>query len=332
MRDKVRIGFIGCGGIAGAHLARLEKLARVELVSFCDPVLEKATRFSKTYGGKAFTDYREMLENVSLDACFICVPPFAHGAPELLCAEKEIPFFVEKPVALNLATARQISEVVRRKNLITAVGYVLRAYDTVSRAKELLAGEKIGLVRGKYYGCVPGAGQGWYSQKSLSGGQLVEQATHTVDMMRYLAGEVEEVFGYSFEGVNRQFYEKYDVEDASATVMRFANGAVGNLACTWLWTGYHSAVEVIARGMVITLEGASLTVDRAKEKCIYTSQIDPMMAEDESFIAAVENDNPDQVKANYEEGVKSLAVSLATLESFKTGKVVKVLSFSQEGD
>jgi len=247
---KVKIGFVGCGGIAGAHMARLSKIRGVELVAFCDTVKEKAAAAAGSYGGQFFTDFRLMLEKFSLDACFICVPPFAHGEMELLCVEKGIPFFVEKPVALDLETASKIDRAVEKRKLTTGVGYVLRAYDTVERGRAILSRERIGLVRGKYFGCVPGAGRGWYSQKSLSGGQLVEQATHTVDMMRYLAGDISEVFGYSFEGINRKLYEKYDVEDASTTVMRFASGVIGNLSCTWLWTGYYSGVEVICQNLI----------------------------------------------------------------------------------
>ncbi len=321
---ELRIGFIGCGGIAGAHLTRLATLKGVELVACCDVVEEKARKVSQTYGGQVFTDFRKMLDEVTLDACFICVPPFAHVGQELYCVEKGIPFFVEKPVALSLENARRVEKAVQEKKLITAVGYVLRALDVVDRAVKFLENKELGLVRGKYFGGVPGAGKGWYSQRKLSGGQLVEQATHTVDMMRYLTGEVVEVFGYAFAGINKRLYSNYDVEDASTAVMRFSNGAIGNISCTWLWTGYHSSVEIIGKGVTVTLEGGTLTIDSGDRKTIYVSRADPMLVQDTLFIEAVKYGRPERIKADYRQGVRSLAVSLSILESFRTGKPVKV--------
>jgi len=156
-----------------------------------------------------------MIEKESIDACIICVPPFAHKGQEELCIEKGIPFFVEKPVELNLEKAKKIAKKVEEKNLITGVGYVLRNFDVVDKAKEIIGNEKIGLVREKYFGQVPGSEGSWLHKKELFGGQLVEQATHTVDMMRYLIGEVDEVFAYKFEGINNKIYKEYNVEDAS---------------------------------------------------------------------------------------------------------------------
>jgi len=191
---KVKVGIIGCGGIAGAHISRLTQIEDVELVSFCDVIEEKAKKMASTYGGNVYTDFKEMIEKENIDACFICVPPFAHKGQEEMCIEKGIPFFVEKPVELNLEKAKEISKKVEEKNLITGVGYVLRNFDIVDKAKEIIGNEKVGLVRGKYFAQVPGNEGSWLHKKELSGGQLVEQATHTIDIMRYLIGSISEIY------------------------------------------------------------------------------------------------------------------------------------------
>lgn len=320
----MKIAFIGCGGIAGAHMIRLAQIPDVEFAAMCDIVEEKAKEASEKYGGKVYTDYHKMLDEVKVDACFICIPPFAHTDQELLCVDKRVPFFVEKPIHLDMEKAKEIALKVKEKNLITSTGYVLRYFDIVDKAKGIIAGEKIAVSRGKYFGQVPAAGKGWYSKKNKSGGQLIEQATHTVDMMRYLMGDIEEVFAYKFEGINNKIYEGYDVEDASTILLKFQNGIIGNLSCTWLWTGYNSGVEMIGQGIMLNYEGNSLTVDRVDKKTTYVSSVDPMKVEDESFISAVKNNDPSKVKSDYEDALKTLAVSICAITSFEKGIPIKI--------
>ncbi len=321
---KVRIAFIGCGGIAGAHLSRLSELEDVEFVAFCDPVEEKAANYAKIYGGNVYGDFRIMFEKEKFDACYICVPPFAHEGQEELCIENKIPFFVEKPVHIDLEKGRKIAEKVKESKIITSVGYVLRYLDIVEQAREIIKNEKIAITRGIYYGQVPNTG--WLIKKQLSGGQLIEQATHTVDMMRYLVGEVEEVFAYKFEGINNKIYSEYgyDVEDASSVLMKFDNGVIGNLTCTWLWSGYNSSVEIVGKDVIMTHQGNYLTIDRGDKKETFISNLDPMLEEDKAFIKAVRENNPAYIKSDYIDGFKTFEITIKSNYSMNEGRPVKI--------
>ena len=322
---KVRIGFIGCGGIAGAHMERLAKLEEVEFVGMCDIERAKAENASKKYGGKVYTEFEKMLEEVKMDACYICVPPFAHKGQEEMCIEKGIHFFVEKPVHLDLSKAEEIAAKVKAAGLITGVGYVLRYFDVVEEAKEIISKEKIAFARGRYYGGVPGEGKiKWLIRKELSGGQLIEQATHTVNMMQYFLGDVEEVFAYKVEGINNQIYPDYNVEDVSSLLLKFKDGYIGNLTCTWLWSGFNSGVEVVGKGIILDYQGNTLTVDRGNRKAISISSVDPMLEEEKAFIKAVAKGDSSYVRSDYQDAVKTLAVTLKAHESMRTGKPVRL--------
>jgi predicted dehydrogenase len=122
---EIKIGFIGCGGIANAHMNALSKIEGVKFVGMCDIEENKAKVASEKFGGKVYTDYKKMLDELEMDACFICLPPFAHEGQEELCIEKNIPFLVEKPIHLNKNKAKKIVEKIKEKNLITSVGYCL---------------------------------------------------------------------------------------------------------------------------------------------------------------------------------------------------------------
>ena len=150
----VRIGFVGCGGIAQAHMDALSKIEGVQLVAFCDIVPEKAKAAAKKHGGKAFTKVKQMLKSVEVDALFFCLPPFAHG-DELLAIEHGIPFFVEKPVGLDLGLIREIAAGVREKNLLTSVGYMNRYRRSVNTVRELLQKDHPILLLGGWIGGTP---------------------------------------------------------------------------------------------------------------------------------------------------------------------------------
>src|SRR5207247_687289 len=100
MSNKTRVAFVGSGGIAESHLSGLSKHPDVQLVAFCDVNRERAEEVAARYGAQAFTDAAEMMDAVAPQAVYFCLPPFAHGA-ELQAVERGIPFFVEKPVALD---------------------------------------------------------------------------------------------------------------------------------------------------------------------------------------------------------------------------------------
>lgn len=93
----VRVAFIGSGGIARLHMDILSRMEDVQLACFCDVDGQKAWAAAVEYGGKAYTDYQEMLEKEDLQAVYICLPPFAHSTQELDAAEKGIALFIESP-------------------------------------------------------------------------------------------------------------------------------------------------------------------------------------------------------------------------------------------
>lgn len=131
----LKVGFIGIGGIANSHLDHLIQIKGVKIAALCDVVKEKLGVAQKKYGGDIYTNYKEMLDKERLDCVYVCVPPFAHADIELDIAQRNIPFFVEKPVNLYLEKGREAEKVIKEKNLITSVGYVLRYMDIIEKAK-----------------------------------------------------------------------------------------------------------------------------------------------------------------------------------------------------
>ena len=103
MADRVRVGFVGTGGIATEfHLPALKEIEGVEITALCDVAKERAEEAATAFGGRVYGDHRRMLDEEDLDALFVCLPPFAHTDAELIAAQKKIHLFVEKPIALDM--------------------------------------------------------------------------------------------------------------------------------------------------------------------------------------------------------------------------------------
>ncbi|MCE5219552.1 Gfo/Idh/MocA family oxidoreductase, partial [bacterium] len=242
---SVRMGFIGTGGIAQGHMDRLSQIAGVQNVAFCDVQLERAQKAAEKFGGHAYDDFSKMLDTEDLNAVFIGVPPFAHGDIELACCAKGLHMLVEKPIAIDCAMAKPILKAVEDSGVVTAVAYKYRWDDHVIKAKEMLQGRTLGLIWGNFWGSLPGAP--WWRVQEQSGGQMVEQTTHIVDMARYLAGEVVSVQAFGTHQVMHTKVENCNVADAATANLIFANGAVGNISNTCMLEGWgQSSCRVMA--------------------------------------------------------------------------------------
>jgi myo-inositol 2-dehydrogenase / D-chiro-inositol 1-dehydrogenase len=321
MSELVNIGFIGCGGNARGHMKRLLELPGVKIAGVCDVVEDLSRAAAGEVGGEPYTDHRRLLDRGDLHAVYISIPVFAHGAPEFDTIDRGLPFLVEKPVAISMSLAREIEAKVKERNLLTAVGYQLRYGGTVDLAKQVLADQPLGLVNGKYW-CNSGAGDPtrWLRQMEKSGGQLVEQATHTIDMMRYLAGEVTEVYCASTNRVLKEI----DCPDFNAVALRFENGAVGSLTTSWVFAqgwGNANIVDILYADAMLTWTYGKVTVYRngAVEELAK-----PGPSVDEVFVEAVRTGDRSAIRSPYGDAVTSLAVSLAMNRSAVENRPVRV--------
>ncbi|HDI74978.1 MAG: hypothetical protein DRJ52_04365 [Thermoprotei archaeon] len=327
----VRVGFIGVGGIARQHLLRLEKMSDVELVAFSDIVYERAKEVADKYGGRAYKDYREMYEKENLDAVYICIPPFAHRDEVHLAAEKEIAVFIEKPIALTRELAWSMVEVCKKHRIVTQVGYQLRHAFPIQKLKELIdKGElgRLGVVYATYIcDMTPYLWKkSWWCDKTKSGGQVVEQVTHTYDLLRFLFGEPTEIYAYmnKFWSIDNP---KYTVEDAHIALLKTSSGAIAAIIATNVaarsYGGKHSWFLVAEKATVEFSEGKLKIFNRdpTVPYIEYTSQEDLYMKEDRIFIECVKKGRETPVPI--EEGAKTLDLTLKVVESWEKHAVVK---------
>jgi len=327
---KLRLGFVGVGGIAGRHLGYSAKRSDVEIVGHADVDPARAKAAAEKYGGRAYVDFRELYDREKPEAIVISTPPFAHGEIEEEACKRGIHFFVEKPVAVSLELAARVKRAVDSSGALAQVGYMFRFSEGVLKVKELLKDRKIALVQEHFYmpGLPPPA---WWPKLSLSGGQLIEQATHMLDLGRFLAGEVVSVSGRTArvhdwtpppgsqpqQGM-RSYADGFDIPDTTVLTMQYESGALGTLSCSMIpQVEWDSGFKIVAEGILVTLDGPNASWASAESgTCPAGADWASYVLYD--FIDAVKQGRK-RSTVPYDEGVKSLAISIAGYASVAKG-------------
>ncbi len=324
---RTRIGFIGAGGIANRHFGVLEHFDDIEIAAICDVDEGRAAEAAARFGARAFTDPAAMLDAVAVDALYICVPPFAHGAPERAAIARNIPFFVEKPVALDIETAEAIAEAVAEAGLVTAVGYHWRYLDTVDEVRGILANNPARLLSGYWLDSTPPPV--WWWHEDQSGGQMVEQTTHLLDLARYLVGDVTRAYGLAGHTA-RAAFPGLDVPTVSTASLLFESGAVANFASTCLLNWNHRvALHLFGDGLAIELTDRDLMVDVGRGRPVRGAEGDPVWREDRDFIDAVQG-KENRIRCPYAEAVATHRLALAVVRSARTGEPVSFTTVNPE--
>lgn len=329
----LRVGILGCGGIAPKHAqAALALTDEIELVAFCDRTAAKARAFAEQFTagrGSVFTDHRAMLDQANLDLLVVCLPPFANMDKVELAAQQGVHLLVEKPIAVTSEQAWQMVEAVERAGIKTQVGFMYRFGQAVQQFKTDFDAGKMGLAGlfSASYFC-NSLHAPWWRKREQSGGQLVEQAIHLFDLMRYFLGEPVTVFSRQTNLFHRTLPD-YSVEDVSATVTSFANGALGVIYAT------NGAVpgKWIKEWRVVTQNLVAEFADW--NHATITPTTAPGLApqaiasEQDVFVAQIE-DLVDAIRANTEtrtplrEGARSLDLVLAATRSAEAGTEIKL--------
>jgi predicted dehydrogenase/glycosyltransferase involved in cell wall biosynthesis len=327
--ERTRIGFIGAGGIANRHFGVLERFDDVQIVAVADTDMARATEAAGRFGARAFDGAQAMVDALpgQIDALYICVPPFAHGEPERLAIEHGIPFFVEKPVALDLGTAEDVAAAVDRAGLVTAVGYHWRYLDTVDEVRALLSATPARLVSGYWLDSTPPPR--WWWRKDGSGGQMLEQTTHLVDLARHLIGDVVRVYGQSSR-TDRAAFPGLDIATTSTATLTFASGAIANFASTCLLGWNHRVgLHLFGERLAIELTDHDVMIDIGQGRPVRGNRVDPVWEEDRDFVDAVRGAG-NRIRCPYADAVETLRLAMAIEESARLGRSIDVASAARE--
>jgi predicted dehydrogenase len=310
----LHIGIIGCGGIGTHHARVLSEMKDVALVGVADLVREKADKLAHDLFTTAFGDYRDLIPYV--EAVMVCTPPYERAAIVADCAQAGVQIFVEKPLALNLETADRMIEAVERAGVILMVGYVLRFTHPFQIMHETFASGKLGrLVNCWTRRYMPfDTSQRWYGDQSKSGGVGLDFASHDVDWLRWLGGEVREVFGR----VDR-VRPGIQTDEHLHGLLLFEEG-VGSVDASWAPGLTDNAIGIMGtKGSMIVDRSGTIRqrIDEEEETVVVPRKGETIQ---EHFVRCASNRRAPKVTGH--DGRAALEIVLAMQESSRTGKSV----------
>ncbi|MBM3240788.1 Gfo/Idh/MocA family oxidoreductase [Candidatus Poribacteria bacterium] len=215
--EKYRAGIIGCGSIANAHAGGYLGVDEIELVAIADPVKTALNEFKERYNiPTCYDDAREMLDKEALDIVSVATPHKQHAPMTIAaCSRKPKAVLCEKPMATNLGECDEMIMIAQRNNVKLAIGHQRRFLPAWVRARELVASGAIG----KPHYIVAKGAQG-----------LLNDCSHLLDMMRYVLSDPQAqwVIG-NIERKTDRYERGIPIEDRSAGIVQFDNGAIGTL-------------------------------------------------------------------------------------------------------
>ncbi len=331
---------IGTGAISHKHALAYAKIGYK--ITVCTDIFPAAgEKFAAQYGARFVPTFEEVCKDPEVDFVDVCTFPDFRLQPIEIAAAHGKSIQVQKPISTNLETARQMIEVARKAGVVLGVVSQHRFDDSTIFVKKAIAQGRLGRIlqadayvkwwRSAEYYSRPIKGS-WQVE---GGGALINQAVHQVDVLNYLTGGMQEVFGY-WQLAARH---KIESEDVICALLKYKGGATGVLqASTAFWPGYSERIELHGTKGTCIFTGDKLTAwdvdgDEGEpapvEKEVMSGSSDPMAIPLTPFERQFE-DFGNAVKAKStplvsgEEGLKALEVVMGIYESCKSGQPVRL--------
>lgn len=334
MTTATRVAVIGVGAMGRNHARVYSEMPGVELVGIADIDQRTAEAAARRFGGKAFTDYVQMLDEVKPQAVTIAVPTVDHLTTAQAVIQRGIHLLLEKPIALTVEEGQQIIEAARQAGVQLMVGHIERFNPAVIALKAHLAEGELGRVFQ-----IDAHRQGPFPARIRDVGVVIDLAVHDLDVMRYVTGaEVVRVYAETEQRIHSTR------EDLLTGLVRLSDGAIGTLAINWL-------TPTKIRELYVTGERGMFRVDYLTQDLFFfenavaqgsdweTMQVlrgvsegrmiryvvnkkEPLRAEQEVFLAAVRGEGSVAVSGG--DGLQALALAQAVVMSGQEHRAIPV--------
>lgn len=326
----VRIGLVGAGGMAGVYANSIERIEDATVSAVASPNSAEAFVRETVPSATAYADYGDLFDEEPVDAVAVLTPTDTHSDVVLAAADRGLDVICEKPLARTMAGARELREAVERSGITFMTAHVTRFFPAYAEAKDRVDAGDVGnpcVARTKRAFGFEGD-RGWFDDEKRSGGVLLDLAVHDFDYLRWLLGDVERVF------TRRTGWDREGSSDVSLSVLRFENGAVGHVEswCVQVPTvPFTEALEIAGDDGHLEYDVDEVQPIRQFGHDDVLSPRDPVgddlpLARDgydrqlEQFVDCVRSGSEPPVTV--EDGLQSMAVSLAAIESAERGAPV----------
>lgn len=339
--EILKVGVIGCGSIAQRrHLPEYHANQQVEIVAVCDVVGERAEKMAKEYGAKAFTDYKEVIKLEEIDAISVCLPNYLHApvSIEALSAGKHV--LCEKPMATSKEEAEAMIEAAKVNNKKLMIAHNQRFVASHQTAKEVIDSGKLGKIYsfkttfghpGPEAWSIDGAASWFFNKEQAFIGAMGDLGVHKSDLMRYLLGEFSEVGSF----IETNAKQNTEVDDNAVCILRTESGIIGTLAASWAYvSGGDNSTSIYGENGTLRLEADPeySLIEEYHNGNVIKHKLDKIQTNEEGgqsnthvidhFVECVLQNKEPLITG--EEGLKSLQIILAALESQETKRIISL--------
>jgi predicted dehydrogenase len=264
MTNEIGFGIVGGGMIGAVQAAAIEQLNGARLLAVCGRDAQRTREFAARFGATGYTDYEAFLRHPGVQIVNVCTPSGTHAEVGIRAAEAGKNVLVEKPIEINLQQADALIAACDRAGVKLGVIFQSRFLPAVQRIKQAIDEGRLGhLMIGdayvkwyrapEYY--APGSWRGTLAMDG--GGALINQAVHTVDLLRWMMGPIETAFAM---GAALR-YPHIEAEDTLVGSVRFQNGALGVIqATTSAKPGFKRRLEISGERGTVILDGDAISV------------------------------------------------------------------------
>ncbi len=331
---KIKIIIIGCGSIGQRHISNLKKMGVKDLV-LCDINETRLNKAAKEFNiSQKYTDYKKAIfENRDIKAAVICTPTNLHIPQSLFLVQNGINLLIEKPLSHNRNNINRLLDIVKKKKIICMMAMCYRFHSGYLKLKDLISKGVIGKIYsanlfGGYY--LPY----WhpdidyrteYSAKKSMGGGVILASIHSIDIIRWLFGEVGEIGCFYDKRSNLEI----DAEDTAVFILRLENDILISFFLDFLQRVNQHKITVV--GELGNIEAdfveSKIRIFNVKTKkwreVNYEFEINDMYIKEMQYFinCLLKNKRP---SVDLIEGKKTLEVALMAKESSKTKKIFKL--------
>jgi predicted dehydrogenase len=231
MGGLLRFGLVGAGAIGQTYAWALEKSDRASLAAVADIREEAARALAEGHNAKVYTDHLSLADQADCDAVIVCTPPATHTQVCVDLLERRLPVLCEKPLSIDTEGALKMVAAASRNETILTMASKFRYVEDVIRAKSIVTSGILGeiiLFENAFTSRVDMAGR-WNADPAISGGGvLIDNGTHSVDIVRYFLGPIADV-----QAVEGKRVQAVAVEDTVRLFIRTAGGVTGTVDLSW---------------------------------------------------------------------------------------------------
>jgi predicted dehydrogenase len=338
---KYRVGVIGYGWVAGAHIGAINATSQAEVSAVYSSRKLDAGEVSARHGSdiRCYTDLEEMLRS-DIDVVSVCSYPYDHAKQVIAAAKAGKHLIIEKPLALNARDLKRIEEAVETAGVKTCVCFECRYSSQFLATKAVIDRGLLGEIHygeiDYYHGIGPWYGQfRWNTRKDAGGSSLLSAGCHALDALLLCMGtEVESVTSLATGSKNKDF-AKYEYPTSSVTILRFKDGRVGKTASVidCLQPYYFHVHLVGSEGSLLDNKFHSTQIgglNKAKWSELSMKMLDsgdvsdhPYQTQFQAFFDALEK-GKDMPLTSLKHAARTHEVIFAADRSAETGKTVKL--------